>query len=429
MTDEPRRTTGYPADRLASGFRPERQAGLERLHAFARFAGVDYARLRNFDFGTGDRSNVSMLSPWLRHRAILEEEVIHAVLDQHPITQAGAFIQEVLWRGYFRGWLAHYPGVWSDFIRSRQTFLDRMEDDSMLAGDVARALDGRTGIECFDSWVEELRTTGYLHNHARMWFASIWIFTLGLPWQLGADFFLRHLIDGDAASNTCSWRWTAGLHTPGKTYLARAENIEKYTLGRFAPYGKLASHAPVPAVEDLPRPATDFPEHDLSEDLNYILLVTEDDLLPERLGLTSPPAAILFLNGPVARSPLPVSENVKDFTQGLIRDAIRRSRVSFGLDPVLAEPGDLRQSLLALASGLKIGRIVTALPGEGPVRDLILSEWPDGLQLAGVRRRFDSVLHPHASAGFFRIRKRMESIIASIGPGAGGARGDVVTPS
>jgi deoxyribodipyrimidine photo-lyase len=80
----------------------------------------------------------------------------------------------------------------------------------------------------FDDWAQELVATGYLHNHARMWFASIWIFTLRLPWELGADFFLRHLIDGDPASNTLSWRWVGGLHTPGKTYLATADNIAEH---------------------------------------------------------------------------------------------------------------------------------------------------------------------------------------------------------
>ena len=97
------------------------------------------------------------------------------------------------------------------------------------------AIDGETGIECFDAWSAELCETGYLHNHARMWFASIWIFTLKLPWRLGADFFYRHLLDGDAASNTLSWRWVAGLHTRGKPYAARADNIATYSGGRFTP--------------------------------------------------------------------------------------------------------------------------------------------------------------------------------------------------
>ena len=61
------------------------------------------------------------------------------------------------------------------------------------------AIDGNTNIECFNEWVNELKENNYLHNHARMWFASIWIFTLELPWQLGAEFFMKHLYDGDAA--------------------------------------------------------------------------------------------------------------------------------------------------------------------------------------------------------------------------------------
>ncbi len=93
--------------------------------------------------------------------------------------------------------------------------------------------------------------TGYLHNHARMWFASIWIFTLRLPWELGADFFLRHLLDGDPASNTLSWRWVGGMQTMGKTYLARADNIATLH-GRAVPArgagdtGRAAARAPCP---------------------------------------------------------------------------------------------------------------------------------------------------------------------------------------
>ena len=66
-----------------------------------------------------------------------------------------------------------------------------------------------------------------------MWFASIWIFTLKLPWQKGAEFFLKYLLDGDAASNTLSWRWVAGLQTKGKNYSAQSWNIEKFTNNKY----------------------------------------------------------------------------------------------------------------------------------------------------------------------------------------------------
>ncbi|OYX89674.1 MAG: hypothetical protein B7Y78_14350, partial [Caulobacter sp. 35-67-4] len=147
---------------------------------------------------------------------------------------------------------------------------------------LAEALAGRTGIEGFDDWVLELRQTGYLHNHARMWFASIWIFTLQLPWTLGADFFLRHLIDADAASNTMSWRWVAGLQTPGKTYLASTDNIARYTNHRFAPKG-LATEARVIAEPPIP-PACALPDsHRAKPSQPAILLVTHEDMHPESL--------------------------------------------------------------------------------------------------------------------------------------------------
>ncbi len=137
------------------------------------------------------------------------------------------------------------PGLWTGYREGLRRGLDRLATEGGLRAVWEDACAGRTGIAGFDDWARQLVATGWLHNHARMWFASIWIFTLRLPWELGADFFLRHLLDGDAASNTLSWRWVAGLHTPGKTYLATADNIARNTGGRFRPAGLAAVATPV----------------------------------------------------------------------------------------------------------------------------------------------------------------------------------------
>ena len=218
-------------------FQPTRAAGLNRLNQFQPEMALSYARSRNTDFGPGRRPNVSCLSPWIRHRLISEQEVVSTALKAHSFDQAEKFIQEVCWRTYFKGWLEQRPQVWTAYCADRDAALETLESHEAMLAEYNAAIEGRTGIEGFDDWAKELVSTGYLHNHARMWFASIWIFTLRLPWELGADFFLRHLIDGDAASNTLSWRWVAGLHTKGKTYLARRSNIETYTDGRFGPTG------------------------------------------------------------------------------------------------------------------------------------------------------------------------------------------------
>ena len=196
----------------------------KEVHSFLRGPVLEYSKKRNFDFGYSENRHVSKLSKYVSHRIVSEYDLIRNALCKHEYHKVEKFIQEIFWRIYWKGWLEMRPEVWTDFIG-----LPTSDNSS----DLQAALKGNTGIKCFDSWVRELRETNYLHNHARMWFASIWIFTLELPWQLGARFFLEHLADGDAASNTLSWRWVAGLQTKGKRYKASSHNIETYTKVRF----------------------------------------------------------------------------------------------------------------------------------------------------------------------------------------------------
>ena len=254
-----------------------RQAGLNRLADFLPRAGRDYARTRNFDFGPQNHGNVSLLSPFVRHRLILETEIIDETLQRHSSSDASKFIEEVFWRTYFKGWLEQRPSVWSDYCKSLEATSIRSTKIAISANAMKTAVAGRTGIECFDAWARELVDTGYLHNHSRMWFASIWVFTLKLPWQLGADFFLRHLVDGDPASNTLGWRWVCGLHTKGKTYLARVSNITSYTDNRFDPSGKLSVSAP-PLQESVEHPQLTLPAAQaLNPGMRFGLAITEED--------------------------------------------------------------------------------------------------------------------------------------------------------
>ena len=179
--------------------------------------------------------------------------------------------------------------------------------------------------------LRELVDTGYLHNHTRMWFASIWIFTLGLPWQLGADFFYRHLLDGDAASNTLSWRWVAGLQTAGKTYLATASNISRYTEGRFSPSG-LATSARALVEEPLPSRASIAPAEPTPSGARVGLLLHEEDLEAASLRAEnswfdsdSRLVAIAGSADPDERSPSGASDAVRRFTASALDDAAIRA--------------------------------------------------------------------------------------------------------
>ena len=398
---------------------PNRETGLRQLHRFIARAGAQYAKSRNFDFGPDRRANVSMLSPYLRHRLLLEEEILRATLRHHSLAAANKFLQEVFWRTYYKGWLEQRPAVWVDYRRSLARTLRQLENDTSARRRYEAAVAGDTGIDCFDAWVDELLTCGYLHNHARMWFASIWVFTLELPWQLGADFFYRHLLDGDPASNTLSWRWVSGLHTPGKTYLATASNIAKFTNNRFHPDGQLATHAPAPArpnvypLDPLPRPQS------LEPNERFGLLITEDDCFPESILATHAPAVVIGVTATQMRSPLPVGLPAQQFVTGAVSDAVQRSAQEYSIHGDIALSQDWADTLLKWAKQHDLKTIATPYAPVGPVAELLADAMEKlahhDIRLLQLGRPYDILVWPNASRGFFKLKDQIPAILERIG--------------
>lgn len=379
-------------------FPATRSAGLAQLRAFAAKAGADYAQWRNYDFGAGAHQNVSCLSPYIRHRLITEEEVVRTVLAQHSAEAAEKFIQEVYWRTYWKGWLEMRPGIWADYL----TALDQMGAPNDAA---QKAMLGRTGIACFDHWAEELVETGYLHNHARMWFASIWIFTLGLPWHWGADFFLRHLLDGDPASNTLSWRWVAGLQTPGKTYLATPENITTFTQGRFTPLS--LHHGPAPVAEPNP-PAAPLPLAASAPEAPSLLLLTVEDLHAENLPL--PQSSIAAIAG-LAPEEDRASPIVTAFRRAALDDGMARAAAHFGRTAEILDG----EAVVAHAKALGLSHIITAYAPIGPTASALARLSADcaakGVQVHQIRRSWDEAAWPLATKGFFPFRQHIPELL------------------
>ncbi len=225
-------------------FKPSRDFALKELNNFVEKNLVEYSRARNFDHGPSKRQNTSCLSPYITHGTLSEIEIIKKSLKKFSFIKNEKFIQEILWRVYWKGWLELRPKVWSDYLMD----LNKLKKEYYNNKNYNEAIDGKTEIKCFNTWVDELKNYNYLHNHTRMWFASIWIFTLGLPWQLGAEFFMKYLFDGDSASNTLSWKWVAGIQTKGKNYIASEWNIKKFTNNRFS--NIRLNENPTPIIDD-----------------------------------------------------------------------------------------------------------------------------------------------------------------------------------
>jgi len=255
-------------------FKTTREEALQDLENYINKDILDYSTQRNFDFGPGKRNNVSCLSPYISHRLITEYEVAKKVLNKFPYQKVEKYIQEIFWRVYWKGWLELRPQVWTDFTED----LKGIEEDK----NYQIAVSGKTEIQCFNDWVNELKENNYLHNHTRMWFASIWIFTLNLPWQKGAEFFMKYLYDGDAASNTLSWRWVAGLQTKGKHYVAQSWNISKFTNNKYKDIGLNEDATPLVDKREYKLSSLEINKEDLE---SKTLIFFESELNIETLNL------------------------------------------------------------------------------------------------------------------------------------------------
>ena len=207
-----------------------RQHSIDKMTDWMPNAASSYQSSRNYDLD--GKQTTSRLSESISAGILSEVDVIDCAKRFNISMKNNKFIEEIFWRVYFRGYFETHPSVWTHYTKNLNSHFQKLPKYYDIA------VKGETELECFNAWINQLKETGYLHNHTRMWFASIWIFTLDLPWELGADLFMRYLNDADEASNTLSWRWVAGLHTSKKPYVARASNIFKYTQ-KYNPQNKL----------------------------------------------------------------------------------------------------------------------------------------------------------------------------------------------
>ena len=374
---------------ILSGPFADAEAALQR---FLDKGAASYEARRNFDFGPANRSNVSELSKFISHRVLFEYDVVQRALAQYPTEVAGKFIQEVFWRIYWKGWLEHRPAVWNDYAS--------FDNDSAPERLFQQAVTGKTGIDCFDYWSGELQNTNYLHNHARMWFASIWIFTLGLPWQLGAKFFMQHLFDGDAASNTLGWRWVAGIQTIGKHYVARATNIEQFTNGRFSPNN--LNEAPVPVA-----PSKTYDILPINDHANYQkkynnLIVLENDIYAKSKSDYEAYDAVFVLHpDSIARS-ADLAVPVKDFKIRLVSAFCENHKNAQVIDAAAL------RAIAASQQGLDV-----VYPAIGDNFDFLRRLRDEsGVLLHFLKRPEDVFCWQFAKKGFFNFKKHIPDMIS-----------------
>ncbi len=375
-------------------FEASRAKALDKLNYFIQNNLSEYSKLRNFDFGPENRTNISCLSPYITHGIINEREVIEKSLNKFSFSKNEKFIQEVLWRVYWKGWLELRPNVWSDYLIE----LNNIKDEFKNNKNYLNAIEGKTNVECFNVWINELKENNYLHNHTRMWFASIWIFTLDLPWQLGAEFFMQHLYDGDAASNTLGWRWVAGVQTQGKHYLASDWNIKKFTNNRFNNIKLIENAPPKVSEKNYSIIKQDFSNPQNIEDKN--LLIFENNLSFEISDFQNNKFKKIYLisNKNENRS-IKLAEKVVKFKSLLIEDQKQRLKTK-SIDCEVIDVSEIK----------KIVNCYSLYPTVGENLDYLNS---NNIKIDFLYRKLDQYSWQYCNKGFFNFKNYIPKIIST----------------
>ena len=375
-------------------FEASRAKALNQLNNFVENNLGEYSKLRNFDFGPEKRSNISCLSPYITHGIINEQEVIQKALSKFSFSKNEKFIQEVLWRTYWKGWLELRPNVWTDYLIELNQIKNELKDNK----DYIAAIEGKTKVNCFNEWVKELKENNYLHNHTRMWFASIWIFTLELPWQLGAEFFMQHLYDGDAASNTLGWRWVAGVQTQGKHYLATEWNIKKFTNNRFQNI-KLNENAP-PKISEKSYQIIKQSFTNPQNIENKNLLIFENNLSFEITDFKENNFKKIYLvSNKNENRAIKLSEKLVKFKSHLIEDQVQRLK-NQSIDCQIIDISELTN----------IENYYGLYPTVGENLDFLNS---NNLKIDFLYRNLDQLAWQYCNKGFFNFKNYIPKIVSS----------------
>ncbi|MBE76285.1 MAG: DNA photolyase [Candidatus Marinimicrobia bacterium] len=365
---------------------------------------TDYKKERNFDYSSFQKNFVSGLSPAISRRIITEEMIVNMISASFLYNNVEKFIDEICWRAYWKGWLEHRPNVWDDYLSDLKVLELKNKKFSIYK----KVINGKTNLDCFNHWVHDLKTYGYLHNHTRMWFASLWVFYFEIPWQLGAEFFYKNLIDADPASNTLSWRWVAGLQTRGKTYVTSKENIDKFTNNRFdfppdfhvekkyIDDKKIYDPVPIQRMELL------------DENMSTGYLIYEEDLSLFNIKKNLPIIIQSKSYNPYRQEKLPLK-----ISNECLKNTIQKCKTSYSKN-ITTFTWDKPEIIKNWTLKNNISQIELSSPAVGKYKYMIPQVMKRlNLEYSYVYHDWDLLLWKYSDRGFFKLKKNIKKVISS----------------
>ena len=213
----PASLTGFGREDRPDLWRAGERHARERLRRFLEQKIADYGQARDIPASNG----TSKLSPYLASGVISPRYCLQQALEARRSARSSrgesviTWINELVWRDFYRHVLVAFPRVsmGKPFLPAGERIQWRNNEDQFQAW-----CEGRTGVPIVDAGMRQLVHTGWMHNRVRMIVAMFLSKHLLVDWRWGERYFMRHLVDGDLASNNGGWQWSSSTGTDAAPY-------------------------------------------------------------------------------------------------------------------------------------------------------------------------------------------------------------------
>ena len=161
-------------------------------------------------------------------------KVKHALHQSHPVAYE-ALTREFFWNAFYSYVSYCFPRVLDGQLmsvskRTRKQAPSHQNKDMVANAKLnhiwdrahpehlQRWKDGMTGFPYIDAAMRQLKTTGWMHNRARMAVASFLVKDLRIDWREGEKHFAQHLVDYDPSANNGGWQWASSTGADAMQY-------------------------------------------------------------------------------------------------------------------------------------------------------------------------------------------------------------------
>jgi len=180
-------------------------------------------KIKNFNKYNKERNTLkiptTMLSAYIKFGCVSIREVYWKLKEEFGTKND--LIGQLFWREMY-----YYVAYYFPKVQKSNSFIEKYDKIKWKWSkkNYDAWCNGETGFPVVDACMNELNTTGFMHNRGRLITSNFLNRMLGTDWRHGEKYFAQKLVDYDPIVNNNNWMWVSSAGIDPKPYFQRLFN-------------------------------------------------------------------------------------------------------------------------------------------------------------------------------------------------------------